>query len=767
MYAKVIVDITHEKLDKVFEYSIPSDLEGVLKVGSEVIVPFGKGNRETNGYVVDISETCEYDCTKVKEILQIAEKKVAIEGKMVALAAWMKEHYGGTMIQALKTVLPIKKEENAKVKRYVRLLLDEKEGTEKLHEYLNKKNQKARARVLAALLDNEVLEYEFVIKKLNVTRTVLTALEGQGVLRMESEQVFRNPIKQREQSWQEIAYTEEQQHAIDVFREDYLKGLRKTYLLYGVTGSGKTEVYMEMIARVIRDGKQAIVLIPEIALTYQTVMRFYKRFGDRISILNSRMSNGERYDQMMRAKAGNIDVMIGPRSALFTPFPNLGLIVIDEEHEPTYKSEQIPRYHARETAIARAKLEGASVVLGSATPSLEAFYRSQLRKREFSNADIVDAKNRKSSNIDLGEEQYELLVLKNRSQKQSLPEVHVVDLRDELKKGNRSIISEKLHELMEERLQKKQQIMLFINRRGYAGFISCRSCGHVVKCPHCDVSLTSHRGGKLICHYCGHEEQEISLCPECGSKHIGGFRVGTQQIEELIKKEFPSARVLRMDMDTTKEKDGHEKILEQFASEEADILVGTQMIVKGHDFPNVTLVGILAADMSLYADDYRAGERTFQLLTQAAGRAGRGSEKGEVVIQTYSPEHYSIETAANQDYESFYEAEISYRNVMGYPPVEQLLAILISGKEETLLETASSYIKSYAERVNRNNVRIIGPTSPSVGKVNDVYRKVIYLKHEQYDTLIDLKDKLEKYIEINPGFKDMWIQFDFNPMRIF
>ncbi len=742
MYAKVIVDITHEKLDKVFEYSIPSNLEGVLKVGLEVIVPFGRGNRETSGYVIDIAETCEYDCTKMKEILQIAEKKVAIEGKMVALAAWMKEHYGGTMIQSLKTVLPIKKEENAKVKRYVRLLLDKETGALKLQEYLNKKNQKARARVLSALLDNEVLEYEFVIKKLNVTRNVLTALEGQGVLRIESEQVFRNPIRQRERGFQKIDYTKEQQQAIDVFREDYLKGLRKTYLLYGVTGSGKTEVYMEMIARVIRDGKQAIVLIPEIALTYQTVMRFYRRFGDRISILNSKMSNGERYDQMMRAKAGNIDVMIGPRSALFTPFPNLGLIVIDEEHEPTYKSEQIPRYHARETAIARAKLEGASVVLGSATPSLESFYR---------------AKN--------GE--YEMLTLRERSKKQELPEVHVVDLREELKLGNRSIISITLHELIEDRLKKGQQIMLFINRRGYAGFISCRSCGYVVKCPHCDVSLTSHRGGKLVCHYCGYEEPQISACPSCGSKHIGGFRAGTQQIEELIRKEFPSARVLRMDMDTTKEKDGHEKILEQFASEEADILVGTQMIVKGHDFPNVTLVGILAADMSLYADDYRAGERTFQLLTQAAGRAGRGSEKGEVVIQTYSPEHYSIETAANQDYESFYETEISYRSVMGYPPVEQLVAILISGKEENLLGMASTYIKSYAERVNRNGVRIIGPTSPSVGKVNDVYRKVIYLKHAQYDALIDIKDKLEEYIEINPGFQNLWIQFDFNPIKVF
>ena len=741
MYAKVIVDITHEKLDKVFEYRIPSELEGVLQVGMEVIVPFGNGNRETNGYVIGISETCEYDEGKVKEILRLAEKRLAIEGKLVALAGWMKENYGGTMIQSLKTVLPIKREEQQKIKRYVRLCLSQEEGRAKLEEYL-KKNQRARVRALAALLDNGVLEYEFLIKKLNVSREVLRALEDQGVAQIESEHVFRNPIKDRKQDWKPVDYTEEQQNAIDRFREDYLKGEQKTYLLYGVTGSGKTEVYMEMIARVIRDGKQAIVLIPEIALTYQTVMRFYKRFGNRISILNSRMSNGERYDQMMRAKESGIDVMIGPRSALFTPFPNLGLIVIDEEHEPTYKSEQIPRYHARETAIARAKLEGASVVLGSATPSLEAFYRAE-------------------------QGEYEMLILRERSKKQALPEVHTIDLREELKAGNRSIISRKLHELIEDRLEKRQQTILFINRRGYAGFISCRFCGHVVKCPHCDVSMTSHKGGKLVCHYCGYEEQEHAVCPECGSKHIGGFRAGTQQIEELIKQEFPQARVLRMDMDTTKEKDGHEKILETFANEEADILIGTQMIVKGHDFPNVTLVGILAADLSLYADDYRAGERTFQLLTQAAGRAGRGREKGEVVIQTYSPEHYAIQTAAAQTYEAFYEEEIAYRKLMGYPPAEQLLALLVAGEDEKLVETACEYLKKYAERVNSNWVGVIGPASPYVGKVNDVYRKVIYFKHARYEVLTDLKDKLEQYIEVNSGFTKLRIQFDFNPMNIF
>ena len=741
MYAKVIVDITHEKLDKVFEYRIPSELEGVLQVGMEVIVPFGKGNRETNGYVIDVSDVCEFDAEKLKCILRLAEKRMAIEGKLVALAGWMKKHYGGTMIQALKTVLPIKKEEKQQVKRYVRLLLSQEDGKAKLEEYL-RKNQKARVRVLAALLDNGVLEYEFLIKKLNVSREVLRALENQGVAGIESEHVFRNPIKEREQNWKPVEYTQEQQRAIDCFRENYLKGERKTYLLHGVTGSGKTEVYMEMIARVIRDGKQAIVLIPEIALTYQTVMRFYRRFGNRISILNSRMSNGERYDQMMRAKEGAIDVMIGPRSALFTPFPNLGLIVIDEEHEPTYKSEQIPRYHARETAIARANLENASVVLGSATPSLEAYYRAER-----------------------GE--YEMLTLRERSQKQALPHVHTVDLREELKEGNRSIISRQLHELIEDRLEKRQQTILFMNRRGYAGFISCRSCGYVAKCPHCDVSMTSHRGGKLVCHYCGYETREYDTCPECGSKHIGGFRAGTQQIEELIKREFPIARVLRMDMDTTKEKDGHEKILETFANEEADILIGTQMIVKGHDFPNVTLVGILAADLSLYADDYRAGERTFQLLTQAAGRAGRGREAGEVVIQTYSPEHYAVQTAANQDYEAFYEEEIAYREMMGYPPVETLMAVLVTGEDEQLLETACMYLKGYAERVNRYQASVVGPASPFVGKVNDVYRKVIYFKHAKYEVLTDLKDKLEEYIEINSGFAKLRIQFDFNPMNIF
>ena len=742
MYADVIIDISNEKVDRVFQYEIPEELEPMLKVGMEVLVPFGKGNHEKNGYVVGFSKTCDYDKAKIKRILRPVEKSVAVESHLVALAAWMKEQYGGTMIQALKTVLPIKKEEQAKEQRILRRIISEEEGKEKLQLYLNK-NQKARARLMAALLDDAEIDYALINRKLNITLPVVKALEEQGILEIVSRQMYRNPVKEKKLEPKELLYTVEQCAAIARFCKDYEAKNYGTYLLYGVTGSGKTEVYMEMIQKVVAEGRQAIVLIPEIALTYQTVMRFYRKFGERVSIMNSRLSAGERYDQMMRAKEGELDVMIGPRSALFTPFPNLGLIVIDEEHESAYKSEQMPRYHARETAIERARLEQASVVLGSATPSMEAFYRC--KKGE-----------------------YQLLELKRRTAQSQLPSVYITDMREELKKGNKSILSDRLKILIEQRLSEKQQIMLFLNRRGYAGFLSCRSCGYVVKCPHCDVSLSSHKNGKMVCHYCGYEEKAVTICPVCGSRHIGEFRAGTQQIEELVKKEFPNARVLRMDLDTTRSKEGHEKILSAFANEEADILVGTQMIVKGHDFPNVTLVGILAADMSLYADDYRSAERTFELLTQAAGRAGRGCTHGEVVIQTYHPEHYSIQTAAAQDYDRFYEEEMNYRELMGYPPAEQMMAVLVSGEDEKILETGMHYLKEYMQRLARTRkFQIIGPSSPYIGKIKDIYRRMLYIKSESYEVLVDVKDRTEQYIELNKGFSKMKIQFDFNPVNGF
>ena len=739
MYADIIVDITHEKLDKVFQYRIPSHLEGMLKVGMEVVVPFGMGNKEIKGYVTGFSERAEYAPEKMKEVLKIAEESVAIESKLVALAAWMKESYGGTMIQALKTVLPIKKKEKAKEKQKVRLLLPEAEGKEKLELYLHK-NQKARARLLAALLDQPEQDYDFLIHKLNLTRSVVRALEEQKVLALESEQVYRNPVIYQQKEQKEIIYTEEQQVAIRTFSKDYEQGIRKTYLLYGVTGSGKTEVYMEMIDKVLSEGRQAIVLIPEIALTYQTVMRFYTRFGGRVSILNSRMSQGERYDQMERVKKGEVDIMIGPRSALFTPFERLGLIIIDEEHEPTYKSEQVPRFHARETAIERARMEGASVVLGSATPSLEAFYACECGR-------------------------YQMLRLRNRTGKQALPEVYVADMREELKHGNRSILSDRLKELMQDRLEKKEQIMLFLNRRGYAGFVSCRACGYVVKCPHCDVSLSVHRGGKMVCHYCGYETQTVKNCPSCGSPYIGGFRAGTQQIEDLVKREFPQARVLRMDGDTTTGKHGHESVLTPFRNGEADILIGTQMIVKGHDFPNVTLVAALAADMSLYAGDYRSSERTFELLMQASGRAGRAEKAGEVVIQTYNPEEYSIQAVAGQDAEYFYENELAFRRLMKYPPYSQMAAILILSEEENEAKILSEKLAENIHSVCGDAVTLIGPSKAGLSRAKDRYRYVLYVKSMDEEAMACVREIAEEANRRVVNQKTCSVQYDRDPVN--
>ena len=740
LYADIIIDISHEKLDRTFQYIVPEELEQTLCIGMPVEIPFGNGNRKITGYVVDITEEPKYDVTKLKEISGIQEKGIAVESQMIALAAWMRRNYGGTMNHALKTVIPIKQKENERKKETVCLALEPEEARQRFEE-CNRKNSVARERLLEALIEYRELPKEVITKKLEVSTTVIKALCQQGIATIRSERNYRNPVHAVKQERAEVILNEEQRAAVQSVWQDYEQGIYQTYLLHGVTGSGKTEVYMELISRVIGQGRQAIMLIPEIALTYQTVMRFYNRFGDRVSIMNSRLSAGERFDQFERAKKGEIDVMIGPRSALFTPFSNLGLIIIDEEHEAAYKSEQVPRYHARETAIQRAKMAQASVVLGSATPSIESYYK---------------AKN--------GE--YVLLRLQKRVQQKPLAECYTVDLREELKEGNRSILSRKLQELMEERLEKKQQTMLFINRRGLAGFVSCRACGHVIKCPHCDVSLSQHTGGRMVCHYCGYEEPEPKVCPSCGSKYISGFKAGTQKIEEIVKKRFPQARTLRMDTDTTRNKDSYEEILSAFANQEADILVGTQMIVKGHDFPNVTLVGVLAADMSLYRNDFHGAERTFQLLTQAAGRAGRGKETGEVVIQTYTPEHYSIQAAAKQEYELFYQQEILCRELMNYPPVWNLLLILVTSKTEEEGEAAAQRLKEQTDRISREAV-VIGPASPSVGKVNDIYKRVLYIKAKSYEHLVEIKDRLEQYMEKEAMTASVGVQFDFNPMSGF
>ncbi len=741
-YADIIIDISLNKLDQTFQYRIPEDLREALEPGDVVEVPFGRGDRLIKGYVLRTTSGASCPPEKIKTICRRETQIGNAESKLMALALWMRDYYGSTTVQALHTVLPFRSRAPEKKKRHVVLAVSSDEAQEQLLTF-RKKHQTARARLLEALIEEPVLPYEVVTGTLRITKPVVEALEQRGLVRLESEQVYRTPalleqMRAEEPGAQEkdtgFRPSKEQDEAVRTVCANW--GQCREYLIYGVTGSGKTAVYIELIAEALRRRQQAILLIPEISLTYQNVIRFYHAFGDRISILHSRLSPSERYDQFERARSGEIDVMIGPRSALFTPFEHVGLIIIDEEHEPSYKSETAPRYDAREVARKRAKLEHADLVLGSATPSLESYHAARTGEST-------------------------LILLRSRPAGRTLPKIYTVDMRQELRDGNRSILSRMLSEKIEDCLARHLQCMLFINRRGYSGFVSCRSCGHVIKCPHCDVSLTLHRDGQLVCHYCGYRRPNVKVCPECGSPFIGGFRAGTQQIESVVAAAFPQARILRMDADTTRGKDGHAEILRAFRKHEADILIGTQMIVKGHDFPEVALVGALSADLSLNISDYQAAERTFQLLVQAAGRAGRAEIPGEVVIQTYLPEHYAITCAAKQDYEAFYEQEMRFRSLSGYPPAGGLLSVHCSGEDQAQLEEAAGYLARYAQKLSEKYQAVVmGPAQERVSKIKDVYRMVLYIRHRESRILTIIKNYMEQYIEMNSGFRKIKINFE-------
>ena len=742
LYADVVIDISHEAIDRVFQYEVPLFLCDEIKVGVQVIVPFGAGNHQRKGYVIELKTTPDYEITKIKSLISIVSKSVPIEGKMIQLADFLKRQYGSTMINALKTVVMIPDKVMDKEQKLYSLSVTKEEAKQKKLAYEQTVKYQTRGKLLNLLLEKNQLSKE-EIKKAGISDSILKNLEKEGIIQADVKRQYRNPVILKKEEEQVITLNVEQQIAFDTFYQDFQNQNYYTYLLYGITGSGKTQVYLAMIEEVVRCGKQAILLIPEISLTFQNINRFQKRFGERVTIIHSKLSKGEKYDQFERAKRGEVDVVIGPRSALFAPFENLGLIIIDEEHENSYKSDNPPKYHAREVAIERARMCGASVVLGSATPAIESYTKAKLGK-------------------------YKLLTLENRATKGQLAEVSIIDLREELREGNRSIFSRELKARMQECLANKKQMMLFLNRRGYAGFVSCRSCGEVVKCPHCDISLTYHNDGNLHCHYCDYWQPFRKKCNKCGSAYIGTFGIGTQKFEEAIYREFPGVRVLRMDFDTTKGKNSHQEILQRFSAGKADILLGTQMIVKGHDFPNVTLVGIIAADLTLAFQDYRSSEVTFSLLTQAAGRAGRGDEKGHVVIQTYQPEHYSIMTAARQDYKAFYEMEYTYRQLLKYPPVYQMLVILVTGKEEnTTFDVAKGIEKEIKKNFSNEELQVLGPSKAGISKINDIYRYVIYLKHINYDMLIQIKDNLEPKIKNNLLKKDTYVFFDFNPMHTY
>lgn len=671
-YADIIIDISHSAIDRVFQYRIGEALESQVQIGSLVTVPFGKGNTRRHGYVIGITDEPSYELEKIKDILEVPQKGLPIEGKLIQLAAWMRETYGTTMNQALQTVMPVK-------------------------QTVRKTAQK-------------------------IEETVLS-----------------------DKNWEFVTLNDAQQALVDAFADNYQNEVRKTYLLHGITGSGKTEVYIQCIKEVVMDGGQAIVLIPEISLTYQTLARFRKHFGMRVAFVNSKQSKGEKYEQFRRAKEGEVDVVIGPRTALFTPFPNLKLIVIDEEHDAAFKSDQAPKYHARDVAIKRAELEEASVILGSATPSVESYAQAETGR-------------------------YVLWELNSRPDGVKAQQIEVVDLRDELRKGNRSIISRSLYAKIQDRLAKKEQMMLFINRRGFNSFVSCRACGEAIKCPKCDVALTYHQQTmqaqrQLVCHYCGYSMAMPKQCPSCGSNMIAGFGTGTEKVEEAIKKLFPGIKTLRMDRDTTMRKDAGARILKQFSEGKADMLIGTQMIVKGHDYSNVTLVGVILADLSLYANDYRAGERTFELLTQAAGRAGRGDKEGSVVIQTYQPEHYAIAAAANQDYRAFYDMEMAYRRMLRYPPVYDMLQVLLTGESKGNVESYAGILsRDLKEKLNTlqfTHTRIIGPGEAAIGKINDEYRYVIYIKAPGLGAITTLRDYIDTC-----SCEGVTITVDVNPMTV-
>lgn len=756
-YAQIIIDISHGRLDRPFTYRIPEALQNDLCLGSLVVVPFGKGDTKRKGYVIGFSNTCEYPDGKLKEIETIASGGTDVTGdNAVRLALWMKQRYGSTMAVALRTVLTSRKQAKPCEHRSIHLLLSKDDAEKKRHEFAMK-HQVARERLLRELMEAPDQPYSLIIQKLHVTAPVIAALKKQGILEVRTETFLRNPVSIEKCEEAGIRLSPEQRAISEGVLQDFEalqegKDIPRVSLIHGITGSGKTEVYIAIIEEIVKRGRQAIMLIPEISLTYQTLMRFYRHFGDRVSVMNSTLSESEKSDQFERARRGEIDVIIGPRSALFTPFPRIGAIIMDEEHESSYKNESMPKYHTREVAEKIVSMQNGVVVLGSATPSLESYYQAK-------------------------EGKYRLYELSRRLTGGTLPSVEITDLREELRAGNHSILSRRLSELVSDRLAKGQQTMLFLNRRGFSGFVSCRSCGFVPKCPHCSVSLSLHRGGRLLCHYCGYEEPMPDKCPECGSPYISGFHAGTEQAESFLSRQFPKARILRMDADTTRTKGSYEKILSSFANEEADILIGTQMIVKGHDFPNVTLVGILLADQSLNASDYRSAERTFQLLTQAAGRAGRGKYPGDVVIQTYEPEHYSIVHAAHQNYEEFYREEMVYRKLLRYPPAEHLLAIQIISRSEEHASLFAHKTRALLEQLtaaarekNPDRLLFIGPAPAVLEKLRDEYRYVIYVKSPDYDTLIVCKDGVEAAAEraVKASREmDTMFQFDFDPINAF
>ncbi|OEH91211.1 primosomal protein N' [Bacillus solimangrovi] len=797
--AKVIVDVASNQTDRPFDYLIPALWTETARRGMRVIVPFGP--RKVQGFIVDVTDTT--DVGKLKEIESFLDVTPVINEELLKMSYWLADQTLCFRISALQAMLPaamkskyekvitladcselndlpdnlrpffkdqriVKWKEIEQVKgiitdvqRAVSLhLLEiiyvtkahtkkktirtiEPVSTEKLTQGMQglSKHAKKQIQVVEYFIENpNAIPLAQLVNTLNTTDAPVKALIEKGLLKETSEEVYRDPFQNRTfKKTERLDLTEQQQRALNPINETVENNKHEVFLVYGVTGSGKTEVYLQAIEAVLEQGKEAIVLVPEISLTPMMVERFKGRFGDQVAVLHSALSAGEKYDEWRKILRKEVKVVVGARSAIFAPFENIGIIIIDEEHESSYKQEENPRYHARDAAIYRGEYHRCPVILGSATPALESFARAQKGV-------------------------YKLLSLTKRIQAREMPKVEIIDMREELHSGNRSMFSTRLFDQLKDRLERGEQSVLFLNRRGFSTFVICRDCGFVIECPHCDISLTYHkRGHQLKCHYCSYEQSMPTVCPECSGEHIRFFGTGTQKVEEELAKVLPEAKVIRMDVDTTRKKGAHEKLLTAFGQKKADILLGTQMIAKGLDFPDVTLVGVLAADAMLHIPDFRASEKTFQLLTQVSGRAGRHKLPGEVVIQTYTPEHYSVTAAAQHDFDRFYEQEMLLRKRVQYPPYYYITLITVSHPEVTKAAGVTDKIAEFLRSQLSSQAIILGPVTSAIARVKDRYRYQCMIKYKSEPNLLEALHAIMERYKQEISRSELQVSIDLNP----
>ncbi len=797
MIAEVIVDVAAHPIDRPFDYAVPAELQVLVEPGMRVKVPFGP--RKVLGFITALKNTSDFDVSRIKPIHELMDVVPVLNEELLAMAKWMKKQTVCFEIDALQVMIPSAL--RAKYEKRFVLNAPLEELPEALHPYFDKRpfvrsqdavevygllkkelergtivadtdisqqtavkkvrmihiadsieklesieirpNAKQQVKLMAYFKENigKVIESSALQKVVGTTLPTIYSLADKGAAEIRNEELYRDPkLLSDIEKKQNLQLTEAQQSAYDAI--DASLNTPKTFLLHGITGSGKTEIYLQTIEEVLKSGKEAIMLVPEISLTPQMTVRFKERFGDLVAVLHSGLSAGEKYDEWRKIQRAEVKVVVGARSAIFAPFRNLGLKILDEEHESSYKQDDSPRYHARDMAIWRSEYHNCPVILGSATPSLESYARAQKGV-------------------------YELLVLEKRAKNQPLPTVNIVDMREELRNGNRSMFSVPLAEAIRERLERKEQTVLFLNKRGYSSFVLCRDCGTVMQCPNCDISLTYHRSSELMkCHYCGYDEQVPHTCPECESEHIRFFGTGTQKVEEELAKLVPEARVLRMDVDTTRNKGAHEKILAAFGEGKADILLGTQMIAKGLDFPNITLVGVLSADTTLHLPDFRAAEKTYQLLTQVSGRAGRDKLPGTVFVQSYTPEHYAITLAKDQLYEPFFEQEMAMRRASGYPPYYYVVNVQFTHEDlMTVASYADQSVRFLQSQLSQSTV-IIGPSASLIARVNNRYRYQCLIKYKKEPKLADVMQQLIKIYRSEWIKKGATLSIDMNPTSV-